>query len=172
MKKLLLIVDMQNGFVTDKSRHIIPVIKELIEKFELKEQPVAFTRFINFKDSPWEKWIKWSRFMESPEIDIIPELRMHAKLVFDKLGLYTGFTEEFENYIKKNEIEQIYLCGVATDGCVLKTAVDAFEKEIEPTVIEDASHSHAGEVVHQAGLLLISRFIGKHQVIKSADLAL
>ena len=172
MKKLLLIVDMQNGFVTEGSRHIIPVIDGLIRKFKSADFPVAFTRFINYDKSPWVKWIKWSRFMDSPEIDIIPELSQYADVVFDKKGLYTGFTNEFKDYIKKNEIQEIYLCGVATDGCVLKTAVDAFERGIEPIVIEDASHSHAGENVHQAGLLLISRFVGKNQIIQSKDLRL
>ena len=164
MKNLLLIVDMQNGFVTEKVQHIVPNIKKLITSFKQKGDSIAFTRFINYRDSSWEKWIKWSRLMEEPEISIIDELSGYADNVFDKVGLYSAFTKEFESFIEANKIETIYICGVATDGCVLKSAVDSFEKKIEPVVIEDACYSHAGKEVHEAGLLLISRFVGKYQL--------
>jgi len=60
-------------------------------------------------------------------------------------------------------------CGIATDGCVLKTAVDLFEAGIRPVVLTDAVSSHAGDEVHQAGLLLISRFIGGEQLVTSEE---
>lgn len=164
MKNLLLVVDMQNGFIGDESRHIIPNIIKLVEHFQSTGDLVAFTRFINYKGSPWTKWIKWSRFMEEPEINIISELKSRAKIVIDKYGLYSSFTNELNGLIKENDIHKIIICGIATDGCVLKTAVDSFEKNIEPVVVQDASYSHAGEDMHKAGLLLISRFIGKLQI--------
>jgi len=63
----------------------------------------------------------------------------------------------------------LVLCGIATDGCVLKTAVDAFERGIEPVVVVDACASHAGNAVHEAGLLLLGRFIGAGQLRSVAD---
>jgi len=52
----------------------------------------------------------------------------------------------------------------------LKSAVDAFERDIEPVVITDACASHAGGAVHEAGLLLLGRFIGKDQLRLAAEL--
>jgi nicotinamidase-related amidase len=63
----------------------------------------------------------------------------------------------------------LVLCGIATDGCVLKSAVDAFERGIEPVVVTDACASHAGREIHEAGLLLLARFIGPGQLKSAAD---
>jgi hypothetical protein len=38
-----------------------------------------------------------------------------------------------------------------------------------PWVITDASASHAGEVVHEAGLLVARRFIGTGQLIEASE---
>ena len=36
----------------------------------------------------------------------------------------------------ENHIEQIYLCGIDTDACVFKTALDLFENEYDVYVLE------------------------------------
>lgn len=64
------------------------------------------------------------------------------------------------------------MCGIASDGCVLKTAVDVFEQGIVPVVLKDLTASHAGEAVHEAGILLISRFIGQDQVVESSTIGI
>lgn len=166
MKSMLLVVDMQNGFMPAKCQHIVPVVSGLIEHFNAQNKPVVFTRFINIPESGYVKWIRWSRLMTEPEINIIPELQQYVQKTFDK-NYYTAFTDEFSSYIKENEIERVYICGVATDSCVLKSAIDAFEKGIEPLVIKDACYSHAGDEAHNAGLYLLSRNIGKYQIIES-----
>ena len=53
---------------------------------------------------------------------------------------------------------------------MLKTAVDAFERDLTPWIIEDACASHAGLEPYSAGLLVARRFIGRSQVITAADL--
>jgi nicotinamidase-related amidase len=168
MKTLLTVVDMQNGFVNDATRHIVEGITTLIRKAEVEHIEIAFTRFINQPQSGYVKWIRWSRLMSEPEITIIPELSNFAQHVFDKHG-YTAFVEEFNLFVEQRGIERILFCGVATDGCVLKSAVDAFERNIEPVVIHDACASHAGVEVHEAGKLLLGRFIGKRQLWTVSD---
>ncbi|WP_369183522.1 isochorismatase family protein [Streptomyces sp. Y1] len=64
----------------------------------------------------------------------------------------------------------LYICGIATESCVLKTAVDAFERDLTPWLLEDAVASHAGQAAHEAGILVASRFIGPGQIIKTADI--
>ena len=169
MKSILVVVDMQNGFVNQTTEHILEPIQKLIRFAESTGTEVAFTRFINHSNSGWVKWIHWTRFMESPEIDLHPTLLPLANHVFDK-SAYGAFTAEFAKYIADRGIERMFFCGIATDGCVLKSAVDAFERDIEPIVIQDACASHAGVEVHKAGLLLASRFLGKRQLIRMNDL--
>ncbi|WP_280431477.1 isochorismatase family protein [Nocardia brasiliensis] len=38
---------------------------------------------------------------------------------------------------------RLILCGIATDACVLKTALDAFERGYVPWVVRDAVASNA-----------------------------
>ncbi|MDB5198050.1 MAG: isochorismatase hydrolase [Chitinophagaceae bacterium] len=163
MNDLLLVVDMQNGFINEKSNFIIPVVKELIELFQQKNKLVAFTRFINHPNSEYRRWINFTRLSIEPEIDIIKELEGLPKNIFDK-NHYTPFTNEFKNFLIEKEVNQIFICGVATDSCVMKSAIDSFEAGIHPIVIKDACYSHAGEEAHTAGLLVISRNIGRSQV--------
>ena len=155
---------MQNGFLSPAARHVVEPVRQLIDEAGRRGVVVAFTRFFNRPDSGWVKWIHWSRLMDSPETDIIPELAPRVEYVFDKVA-YGAFVPEFSRFIASRKIERIVVCGIATDGCVLKTAVDAFERNIQPIVVTDACASHAGEDVHNAGLLLISRFVGKHQLV-------
>ena len=164
MKTGLIVVDMQNGFVNDNAIHILPNVRSLIERARSHDIPIAFTRFVNSPGSGYVKWIGWSRLMGQPETDIIPELQELVENVFDKPA-YSAFTRDLDYFLGKHEIRKLVICGVATDGCVLKTAVDAFERDIEPIVVGDACASHAGEDVHRAGLLLLGRFIGKGQIV-------
>lgn len=168
MNTALVVIDMQNGFLNSSTEHIVPAISNLLDNAEQHGIPVAFTRFINRPDSGWVRWIRWSRFMTSPEIDLIPTLAARACLTFDK-SAYTAFVPAFCDFIGKRAITRIVLCGVATDGCVLKTAVDAFERGIQPIIVADACASHAGADLHSAGLLLASRFIGKRQIVSVKD---
>ncbi|HEY2092972.1 MAG TPA: isochorismatase family cysteine hydrolase [Thermoanaerobaculia bacterium] len=161
----LLVVDMQNGFVNHNSEHIVPNIRRLLELGAWST--VVFTRFLNQPDSPYVRWIGWSRFMASPEIDIIEQLEPFAEQIVDKHG-YSAFVPEVGKILENALVKRIVVCGVATDGCVLKTAVDAFERNIEPVVVADACASHAGAAIHDAALLLIPRFIGRKQV-RSTD---
>lgn len=158
---LLLVVDMQNGFINDKTEHIIPTIKKLLDARKWKR--VVFTRFINRPNSGYVQWIHWSRFMGPPETDIISDLQPYADAIVDKHG-YTAFVDGLAELVVTEKVATVCICGVATDGCVLKTAVDAFERGIEPVVVVDACASHAGPAVHDAGLLLLGRFIGKGQL--------
>ena len=40
---------------------------------------------------------------------------------------YSAVNRDLIEYISKNSIDEIYLCGFDTDGCILKTAFDLFE---------------------------------------------
>jgi hypothetical protein len=62
----------------------------------------------------------------------------------------------------------LYLCGIDTDSCVLKTAVDTFERNPTPWILKDACASHAG--AHAVGLFIAARFIGANQIIQTTSL--
>lgn len=93
-----------------------------------------------------------------------------AVAVIDK-HIYTMFTDEGEQLAKDRGWAEIYVCGIDTEVCVLKTAVDAFERDIVPRLIVDASASHSGTEAHEAGLLVAQKMIGRKQLVRAADIS-
>lgn len=169
----LIVVDVQNGFVTEHSAHVVPVIAELVRKWQAGGRDVVFTRYINHEDSIFERLMGWTKLKESPAIDIVPELQPfvnQAVAVVDK-RTYTLFTEEGEQLAKARGWTHVYVCGIDTEVCVLKTAVDAFERDIVPNLVVDASASHSGPEAHNAGLVVATKMIGGRQLVTSADVA-
>ena len=158
---VLLVVDVQNGFVNDESRHVVPRIIELVRRWPGR---VAFSRFHNSPGSPYERLIGWKKLHGPPETDLVDELKPYASTVIDK-DIYSFFGHEGKALAAAEEWTEVYVCGIDTDMCVLKTAVDAFELGLTPFVLADASASHAGPRAHEAGLYLLGRFIGTRQVL-------
>jgi nicotinamidase-related amidase len=166
----LIVVDVQNGFVNRHSETALDGVNRAIEHARALGIPVFFTRFINSEGSAWETLIGWSRLRTSPETDLHSSIAsaVHPDEVIDK-AQYSSVLGEIASLVDGGGFREIAICGIATDSCVLKTAVDLFELGVRPVVLTDAVASHAGEDVHEAGLLLIGRFIGRDQLITTAE---
>ena len=169
----LVVVDVQNGFVNDRSRHAVPAIADLVGKWEALGLPVVFTRYLNEPGSPYVQYFGWSRFMDSPDVDLVPELTEAASrhAVVDKTG-YSLFSEDGSRLVEKEGWRDLYFCGIATESCVLKSAIDAFERGYGPWIVTDASASDAGPAVHDAGLVVARRTIGPRQLVTADALLL
>jgi len=170
---VLIVIDVQNGFITEGSRHVVPVIADLVKRWQSSGGDTIFTRYINYEGSPYQRLIKWNELMTSPQIDIVPELALYAEkatAVIDK-KVYNLFTDDTaRRLISERGWTNIYVCGLDTESCVLKTAVDAFELDLTPWLIENASASHKGASVHEMGVFITQRFIGAGQIIRVADI--
>lgn len=175
---VLVVVDVQNGFVSDGSAHIVPVILDLVKRWEQTGNHILLTRYHNYPGSPFERFVNWYNLHESPETDLVDGLAPyaeHARIhVLDK-ETYTALTEEGRRIISEHGFTDLFICGIATDGCVLKTTLDTFDSGYTPWVLEDACASNATRMppkeVHNAALMLLSRLVGAGQII-SADEAL
>ncbi|WHT21892.1 cysteine hydrolase [Crossiella sp. CA-258035] len=171
-KSVLVVVDMQYGFVSSKSAPVVPHVVDLVRRWEEVGGATLFTRFLNYPGSPYERLINWSRMQQAPETDIVAELvpaASRAVKTIDK-PIYSLFTEDGAATVEKYGWENIVICGIATESCVLKTACDAFERGLAPWIVRDAVFSHAGQEAHDAGLLVAGRFIGRRQLIDSESL--
>ncbi len=162
---------MQNGFVRTQSHHVVPRVAALAGAWLDGGGDVVFTRYLNHPGSPFERIIGWTRLQHPPETDIVDGLAQYvakAVAVLDK-PIYSTFTPEGRALFAAHGWNQVFVCGIATESCVLKTAVDAFEADLTPWVVSDAVASHAGEEAHNAGLLVLGRFIGKAQIISASQ---
>ena len=171
-KPVLVVVDVQNGFITEYSQPVVPVIADLVRRWQAAHGDVVFTRYLNYSGSPFERLIGWSKMIDAPETDLVAELTPHVGSrtpVIDKY-IYTLFTPEGTQLIDERGWTDLYVCGIDTEICVLKTAVDAFEHDLTPWILKDACASHSGPEAHAAGLFIAGRFIGVNQIIPTIGL--
>jgi nicotinamidase-related amidase len=173
MTSPLIIIDVQNGFINENSHQVVSRIVSFAENRLAIGGRVIASRFINEPGSQWEKLMHWTRLREAPEIDLAPSLLNLAEVnpqmqVVDK-KIYSSLTSEVMSSISAGSDSEVLLCGIATESCVLKTAVDLFERGFRPIVLSDLCASHAGHTVHEAGLMVLGRFIGSEQVMRSEE---
>ena len=155
----ILIVDVQRGFLNEFTHHVPQRLRRLLEQGE--HDPVLFTRFVNVEGGPYPTFLGWEAMETAPDTDLAPGLESFAARgrVFEKRGL-CGLPRELDAYLKREQPKRVYVAGIDTDMCVLKIAMDLFDRSIEPVVLTDCCASTAGLQAHLAGLAVLSRNIG------------
>ncbi|NIY75862.1 cysteine hydrolase [Thalassospira sp. HF15] len=156
----LLVVDVQNGFVNDDTKHIVPDVQDLIGQYD----NLYATRFINAgEESPYVRFMGWTRFLPGSD-DIQLAVKVPENCVVIDKYVYTCVDESFLRSLKERGIDEVHICGIDTDICVTKCAVDLFEHGIRPVVLSRYCASHGGQELHDAALKILKRYIGKDQI--------
>ena len=159
--KCLFIIDVQNGFVSDKTKMVLPKIEQLMDDFD--EGVIIATQFINKENSGFTDIMHWGRLKTTPETDLIPFVKKKATYVIQK-PTYSACTDEVMQLLLQNNITEAYIAGIDTDCCVLATAISLFEHNIRPVVLEQYCVSNGGDVSHQAAITVLERTIGLNQI--------
>jgi nicotinamidase-related amidase len=160
MNKLLLVIDLQNDFINDNSRHIVNKIRKIIDTKLYTD--VIFTKFINSYESNWYKKLNYKGCLTKNGQDI--SINTYDYLIIEK-KIYSSFSKQLIQYLEKNDIKEIYICGIDTECCVLKTALDLFENNFDIKVLKDYCACTKGIQKHENALDIIRRCIGKENVI-------
>jgi len=176
MKTALLIVDVQNDFCpggalpTPQGNIIVPVINELMYKFEL----VIASRDWHPEDSVhFKRWpvhcVKGSYGADFP-----PNLKtekinqLFEKGTTSKDDGYSAFEAtniNLEEYLKEKGVEKLYITGLTAEYCVKSTVLSALKYGFNTVVIKDAvegirqnedDFENAFEDMQQAGAIIIS----------------
>lgn len=168
-----MIVDVQNGFLTKKTRHVLPVITNLVDHWQKLDGETVYSRYFNYPGSAFERLMDWRGLYAPPDTDIVDELIPYAKhsIILDKYT-YSAVTPEFVELASRHNWTDVAICGIDTDLCVLKTALDVFEYDVTPWVVTNASASTGGGNPHRAGLTVIGRAIGEHHLVTAEELFL
>ena len=159
-KNLLLIIDVQKNFINKFTKNIPLKIETLLNKESFDY--IAYTKFINDENSNFYKTLNYKGCMNENDRKIV--LDIGNNIIFNK-KTYTAFNDELKTYIKENNINKIYLCGIDTDACVLKTAIDLFENNIDVKIIENCCMSHSGKKYHNYAIKMLKKLIGKENII-------
>jgi nicotinamidase-related amidase len=156
----LLIVDVQNGFVNPNTAHI----PKLVEQLQHDYANVFASQFYNEDGSFYRTLIKWDRLQkDTPDFDLAFDLRPGGERI--EKPIYTCVTRDFLATLRHRSISEVHLCGIETDICVTKCAVDLFENGVVPFVLKDYCASKSGPDAHDWALATLARYIGRDQII-------
>lgn len=159
MKSLLLVIDVQKDFITEETKHIPEKISKLIN--ENVYDDVVLTRYINSPTNICYVKLGFEGCLSEEGKQLALDSKNYS--VIDK-PMYTSLTKELEDYIKNNDINKIYLCGIDTECCVLKTALDLFENGYDVYVLKDYCAAVAGKEAHDNAIELLKRNIGENNI--------
>lgn len=162
MKKALIIIDVQKGFVNKLTAGVVKKIRNYIIKNKDKYDLVAFTKYVNYKDSNFVKNLDWYGFMSNEETDIVDQLKefVNDNNLFVKYTYSSFVDNKLLNLLKKHKIEQVEIAGFDTENCVLTFARDAFDRGLSVVVFKKLSASHSNPKLHRAALEIIKDNIG------------
>lgn len=160
MSSLLLVIDLQKEFINKHTNFLPTKIDELIK--QNKFDNVVFTKFINLPESLFYKKLNWNGCLTNESRQIV--INTGKNKIFEKT-IYSALNDEFKNYIIKNKITKIYLCGIDTECCVLKTALDLFENNFDVYVLKDFCACTHGTTRHENALKILKRNIGIDKII-------
>ncbi|MBE6644505.1 MAG: cysteine hydrolase [Ruminococcaceae bacterium] len=170
MKKILIVVDMQNDFIdgalgTREAAAIVPYVKELIENFDGKVLFTRDTHLDNYmetqegKNLPVPHCIKGSDGWQiKSELDALRKTEPIDKVTF-------GSSDLIDILKNESDIESITFVGLCTDICVISNAMltKAFFPEIPLTVdakgcagVSPESHARALEAMKMCQIRIIN----------------
>lgn len=160
MKKLLLVIDMQNDFIngalgSSQAEKIVPHVKAKITEYKQNNNDILFTRdthYDNYLTTQEGKYLPVKHCILGTAGHLIADgLGREDNEVFDKP---TFGSLELADKIAAGNYESIELCGLCTDICVVSNALILKAKLPETEVCVDAlCCAGVTEESHKAALL-------------------
>lgn len=160
----LLVIDMQNFFLDEKSHAVVPAgnaiipnIERLIRLFRSLRLPIIFTRYAVGRS-------KGAGIMERWWADSVLDGTHYSKLTLKNArddtvipkSSYNAFHEtNLDRILRKNDIKSVIVTGVMTHLCCDTTAREAFLRGFSVYFVMDATATY-NEELHLASLLALS----------------
>ncbi len=163
MKKILLVVDVQKGFITT------PAVNEIKNNIDGLIRSNVFdavisTVYQNYQDSPIIRLMGWDKLQTKEEQQLIGEAHAQSDYVIKK-NRYSAVNAHLIEVLKAlgggAPPECVFVVGVDTECCVLATATDLFELGVRPIVLSRYCGSSVGLASHKAGLLSMESLVGR-----------
>ena len=162
MKNILVIVDMQYGFMNENTKHLEDKINCFIDKNKDNFELIIATQYINHDESPCYKFEGWMDCMKGThESEVLDSIKQKADLIVSK-DVYSCWNK-ISDIVKG--ANKIYYVGVNTGCCVLHSVFDTYNDLQDCSVISDLCGSTSGEDSHNAALQVLRECITKERVI-------
>jgi nicotinamidase-related amidase len=162
-KAALLIIDMQNYFLDEKSHAYVPAGEEIIENVinltDLFGKNIVKTKHIDSRErnNCMLRW--WGKLIDESFAEIDPRITKEG-IIVEKSRYSAFWNTNLNDILKKWNIERVYISGLLTNLCCESTARDAFCHNYDVYFICDATATYKEEY-HFATLLNLSHGFAK-----------
>lgn len=171
----LIVVDMQQGFCREGNlaspdcAAVIPAVVAEVERALAAGERVFFTADTHEVDDREFEVFPVHCVRGTREADLVDELapylgRDGVHLV-PKRRYSALFETELEGHLNRFGITEVRICGVCTDICVLHTAADLRNRDVDVTVVADATATfdapaHPAAAVREQALAHAEQILG------------
>ena len=156
MKKVLVVVDLQKefGLVVDNEKYY-EILDFVNHAKENGYDKVIGTVCKNRADSNFVKSGIWLDC-----VDKVEPLEFTPDITIDKYG----YGLDSIKYSKMNKKYEYHIIGYNTDACVLKVALDMFDRGFNVRVLIDKCYSSMGKEQHEIGVKILKDLMGNYVV--------
>ena len=134
-KKALVVIDIQND-ITKHYRDIIDSINSAIDWAVELGMTVIYIKHNNL--SPGTRTFK----PDTKGAELAPELKVVSNHIFVKTKATALTSEDFSEYIRKNDIDEFYITGADATACVKSTCFNMIKAGYTVHVISDCVTSY------------------------------
>ena len=131
--KILLVVDMQKGFMKNKKYlDLNNKISDYIARSNYDK--IIFTKYINekSKNSLFQDKIGWTKLTTKDEQDFSLNIPKNA-IIMQKYGY--GLNRQDLDYINSLDIKEIDICGLKSEACVYAISLQLWDMGIFPNIL-------------------------------------
>lgn len=153
MRQALIIVDLQEGFLNERNRWIIPNVQKLLR--EGGYAVVAESIFHAEAGSLWDTQVHW-KFPLKPTVPEIAEFlpKEAVRIVKTTKSAFKG-DQSLAIILAEQKIDEVHVVGIDTGDCVFATAQESFDLGFRTFVLEDCTESSVSEELREAPLTIL-----------------
>ncbi|MBE6023582.1 MAG: cysteine hydrolase [Cellulosilyticum sp.] len=161
--KIILLVDIQEGYMNDGIRSLPKDIEKHVKNYDY--DLVIATRFINKNDTLHKADIHIKDMtVFSSKAKLVEPIEKISDIVLMK-STYTSLTEDVSKLLQKNKVKQVYIAGLNTETSILATAFDLFDKGIKPVVLSHLCNTVNGKEVNESALNILRIAVGDECIL-------
>lgn len=134
-KKALVVIDLQND-ITKNYKEIIDNVNRSIDWAVENEIPVVYIKHYNL--SAGTRSFK----PDTRGSELVPDMKIVSNNIFEKSKGNALTSENFADFIRKNEINEFYITGADAIACVKSTVFNMCREKFKVTVISDGITSY------------------------------
>jgi len=133
-QKALLVIDMQIDYINENGKFpieknqinsLIETVNNIIGDFHGNNYQIIYVRIFFRKNDVQNIFRNFAVIEGTAGAEIDPRINIVSVSIFDKYTVSAFSNKKFEDFLIRNQINELYVCGVMADECVYETALDA-----------------------------------------------